>query len=423
MKVKIYPLNNSITELEASASSFSVHLQIICASLADGTSTIKNVIDSEDIDTTISWCKAIGANIKNVNGKLIIKGTNNELNYKSSLFLCDTSVTAKLMIPLLCSVSQPFGVKTNKSVIKELSTYKKSLETFGVNLYIENEMIRFEKTLVPQSIELDGDIDICFVAGLFLALARLKGQSIVKLRAPVRSELSYSTILKVMKSFSVDVKHPATMRYEFSGNQHYKKANVTPDIDKMLLSHFCMLTQKIEDNKSIRVNKYKMKSRGDDSFLFEVIKKNIVNYSYYFPFAFVKKRKFEFHKLEASAENSLPLLMVLGTLNSQDCIITRVNFLKDRVKKQYQIMSRIFTKLSINNSSFDSEVVITPCKVKEKKQVDCENDPYVAMAISMLAIMSDVPIVIKNAQCVYSINRDFYKMLTKFGVVIDFIYD
>ena len=69
MKVKIYPLNNSITELEASASSFSVHLQIICASLADGTSTIKNVIDSEDIDTTISWCKAIGANIKNVNGK------------------------------------------------------------------------------------------------------------------------------------------------------------------------------------------------------------------------------------------------------------------------------------------------------------------------------------------------------------------
>ena len=83
----------------------------------------------------------------------------------------------------------------------------------------------------------------------------------------------------------------------------------------------------------------------------------------------------------------------------------------------------LFTKLSINNSSFDSEVVITPCKVKEKKQVDCENDPYVAMAISMLAIMSDVPIVIKNAQCVYSINRDFYKMLTKFGVVIDFIYD
>ena len=152
MKVKIYPLNNSITELEASASSFSVHLQIICASLADGTSTIKNVIDSEDIDTTISWCKAIGANIKNVNGKLIIKGTNNELNYKSSLFLCDTSVTAKLMIPLLCSVSQPFGVKTNKSVIKELSTYKKSLETLGVNLNIENEMIRFEKTLVPQSI-------------------------------------------------------------------------------------------------------------------------------------------------------------------------------------------------------------------------------------------------------------------------------
>ena len=86
-------------------------------------------------------------------------------------------------------------------------------------------------------------------------------------------------------------------------------------------------------------------------------------------------------------------------------------------------MSKIFNKLSISNSSFESEVVIKPSIVKEKKQVDCDNDPYVAMAISMLAILSDSPIVIKNAQCVYSINRDFYKMLSKFGVLIDFIYD
>jgi len=160
MKVKIYPLHNSITELEATASPFCVHLQIICASLANGTSIIKNVVDSEDVDTTIQWCKAVGANIKKNNGKLLIKGTNNQLKYKSSLFVCETSTTAKLMIPLLCSVSQPFGVKTNKNVIKELTTYKKFLETFGVNFYIENEMIRFEKTLTPQSIELDGDIDI-----------------------------------------------------------------------------------------------------------------------------------------------------------------------------------------------------------------------------------------------------------------------
>lgn len=423
MKVKIYPLNNYITELEATASPFCVHLQIICASLSNGTSIIKNVVDSEDVDTTIQWCKAIGANIKKNNGKLLIKGTNNELNYKSSLFVCETSTTAKLMIPLLCSVSQPFGVKTNKSVIKELTIYKKFIEAFGVNFYIENEMIRFEKILTPQNIELDGDIDICFVAGLFLALPRLKGQSIVKLRAPVRSELSYSTILKVLKSFSVDIKHPATMRYEINGGQHYKKATVTPEIDKFLLSHLSLLTQKTQENSSIKVNKYKMNARGDESLLFDVIKKNAINYNYYFPFAFVKKRTFDFHKLETGAENSLPLLMVLASLNNKETIITRVNFMKERVKKQYNIMSKIFTKLSISNSSFESEIVINPSVVKEKKQVDCDSDPYVAMAISILAVLSEAPIVIKNAQCVYSINRDFYKMLSKFGVLIDFIYD
>lgn len=166
-----------------------------------------------------------------------------------------------------------------------------------------------------------------------------------------------------------------------------------------------------------------MNARGDESLLFDVIKKNAINYNYYFPFAFIKKRTFDFHKLETGAENSLPLLMVLASLNNKETIITRVNFMKERVKKQYNIMSKIFTKLSISNSSFESEIVINPSVVKEKKQVDCDSDPYVAMAISILAVLSEAPIVIKNAQCVYSINRDFYKMLSKFGVLIDFIYD
>ena len=199
MKAKIYPLEHTIKDIEATASPFCLHLQIICASLAKGTSTIKNLIDSNDVDTTIEWCRSIGAVIKKVNDRLVIKGVDNIINYKSSLFVCNTSITAKLMIPLLCSVTQPFGVKSNKTIIKELSAYKKILESFGVSFFLENEMIRFEKILNPIEVEIDGDVDIYFVAGLLIALPLLKGHSVLKLRAPIRSEKNYSTILKILK--------------------------------------------------------------------------------------------------------------------------------------------------------------------------------------------------------------------------------
>ena len=423
MKAKIYPLEHTIKDIEATASPFCLHLQIICASLAKGTSTIKNLIDSNDVDTTIEWCRSIGAVIKKVNDKLVIKGVDNIINYKSSLFVCNTSITAKLMIPLLCSVTQPFGVKSNKTIIKELSAYKKILESFGVSFFLENEMIRFEKILNPIEVEIDGDVDIYFVAGLLIALPLLKGHSVLKLRAPIRSEKNYSTILKILKQFRVDIKHPATMRYEINGYQSYRATSIKTEIDNLLLSFNSLLTQRLNTDEKIMLLNYQSNSTQEDSTLFEFIKKNVINYSNYFLKRSIKKKNINFHKLDSNVENSLPLLMVLCVLNNQDSIITRLNFSKERVKKQYSIMAKAFSKLKLDFSAFDSEIVIQPCKIKEKKQIESENDPYVVMALAYLALLSDYPIVIRNADCIYNINKDFYNMLSRYGANIEFIYD
>ena len=87
MKAKVYPLNTMVSETSIWASPFCLHLEIICASLAKGTSTIKMLVESEDINTTIKWCENLGATIKKVNNKLIIKGVNNEIKFSSSLFI------------------------------------------------------------------------------------------------------------------------------------------------------------------------------------------------------------------------------------------------------------------------------------------------------------------------------------------------
>lgn len=423
MKAKIYPITDIANEVNVVASSFCLHLQIICASLAKGKSVIKNIINSKDIDTTISWCETIGASIKKEEDRIIVRGVNNHINLQNSLFYCESSTTAKLMIPLLCSVPQPFGIKTSEDVLKEIESFSFVYDKYGVKFYEEEELIRFEKSMQTLEVEFDGDLDIHMAAGIMLALPLLEGTSVLKLRAPRRSEKTYNTIIKILKAFSIDIKHPATMRYEVSGNQKYRRTSINTEMDCLLLSYQALLAKALKQDQMLELKNFRRNSTMDEEKLFDDIKKVATDYKNYLFNKFYKKKEFNFHKLDASVENSLPLLMVLSSLNNQDSLISKVDFNKDRVQKQFNIMARVFNKLSISYSDFENQIVINPSVVDTKKQVESGNDPYVVIALSYLALLSNAPIVIRNVKCVFDLYSDFFEDLKKLGAKIEFIYD
>ena len=63
--------------IEIPSSKSLCHRAIICAALAKGKSTLTNICDSDDIQTTINAVKSMGAEVKNLgNGKYSIDGTN-----------------------------------------------------------------------------------------------------------------------------------------------------------------------------------------------------------------------------------------------------------------------------------------------------------------------------------------------------------
>lgn len=425
MKAKVYPLTNIPNEISAKASIFCLHLEIICASLAQGTSFIKNLIDCNEIKSTINWCKSLGASIKESNGRLIIKGTANNIDYKHSLFTCDNSTTtAKLLIPILCTIQQPFGVKfTNKAGLEEILTYKHILEAYGVSIFVENDMVRFENKMKAIEYELNCDFDTAFAAGLLMAFPLINGLSILRLRAPIRNEKNYSTLLKIFKKFHINVKHPATMRYEINGYQYYKKAKVSTEIDCLHLSYLGLISQKLNFNSKISVLNYKKDSTQDSLKLIDFMKKNVFILNSYFGKKNLKKKEIDVHSLTPFIENSLPIFMVLATLNKQDTIITGIDEYNKKFTKQLNTMTKIFTKLKLNYALLENELIIKTSKVEEKKQVESGNDPYIVMAITILALLSEVPIVIKNAECINEINSEFFEDLRSYGAEIEYIHD
>lgn len=424
MKAKIYPYDTTLNELEAINSSFCLQIEIICASLAKGSSTIKGLIFNKEVDTTIVWCKSIGANIKKGNDKLVIKGIDNHAKISNALFNCEnTSSTAKLMIPLLCCNPRPFGIKADEDVINEICKYQQIYESYGIKFYVEGDLIRFEKKIEAKSIELEGDIDIYFMAGLFIALPLLDINSQIQLRAPIRYERNYQTIVKILKRFHVDVKRPTTTKFDFPSKQTYFHGNIRTEIDKFYLAHLALLSAFISDDSKILVTNYNQTTTQDGDLLFEYLRKSSFKFSSYFFKYYIKKKESNIYNFSLSSIDSLPLMMVIATFSSNKCVISGVDMNKPVIKNEFEIMEKAFKKLNISCTLKNHNLRVNVNDVIVKKQVDCQNNPYALMALTFMGLLGKVPIVIKNADCIYNKNYDFYNYLKKIGAKIEFIND
>ena len=186
MKTKIYPIKEVPNKINILRSPYSLQLSIVCATLANGTSTIKNVVKSGAINSTISWCESVGAKIKRVDNDLIIEGTatnekvkleDKKLKFSNRLFVSYNSTTPKILIPVLSTINQPFGLKIEENVNSEVLDYIDLFKSLGIECYVEDDIFRIEKSPVVGDYEIDGDTDLHIMAGIFIALAFIKGSN------------------------------------------------------------------------------------------------------------------------------------------------------------------------------------------------------------------------------------------------------
>lgn len=436
MKVKIYPLNKVPSSINILRSPFSIQIAIACATLADGTTTIKNIVKSGAIETTISWCKAIGAKIEMKDNDLVIEGTwqsqnvklqDRKLKFSTRLFESEKLTTPRLMIPILTTINQPFGIKKNDELIDEMALYDDEFEQLGIHYYDEGNVFRFEGApSVCENFLVDGDNDLHFMAGLFIALAFIKSEedkpTILALKEPIRGGKTYKSIIRVLKEFGVIVKRLETNKFRIYPNQKFKSTTITTEMSNLNISMLSLLTKKLEKKKSIKIENYAPLSTQNDSKLFDIVKQNVVSYNS--TTHKLKRKDQQFSEVELVVENSLPYLMVLGTLNSSDLLIKNVNLKKERIKRQYVIMSNVFSKLGFEIEVNESNILVHPNKVSKKQQLSCEGDPYVAMSLTILALLSDYPLIIDEAQCVYEVQSNFFKQIEELNEnILEYIHN
>lgn len=198
--------------IQAPASKSVSHRAVIAASLAPGTSTLTNVLDSQDLDCTVNCLQALGAKIERSSpGTLIVDGIDPRSDAKKELIHLDvgeSGTTCRLITPVAALGQSPCRIfgrgRMHQRPIQELA---QALTSQGCELEFEDLPGCPPFVLTPHGLA-GGRVDISleqssqYLSGLLLAAPYARSQLTINVSGQTVLSWPYVALtLQVMQAF------------------------------------------------------------------------------------------------------------------------------------------------------------------------------------------------------------------------------
>lgn len=209
MDVKITPRRLSGVVTPPPSKSLA-HRYVIAASLAAGTSTIRNVAFSEDIEATLRCMEVLGASWETAEDGLRVSGIGGERRPFGDLpqFDCgESGSTLRFLIPLALTVDQG-GVFMGRGRLMERpqQPYLDLFAQRGIVCAQKDGVLAVKGSLTPGEYRLRGDVSSQFFTGLLMALPLLEGPSVVISTTKLESASYVSMTMGVLARAGIQVR-------------------------------------------------------------------------------------------------------------------------------------------------------------------------------------------------------------------------
>ncbi|WP_407371750.1 3-phosphoshikimate 1-carboxyvinyltransferase [Carnobacterium sp.] len=213
------------------------HRAVICASLAAGRSTIKNIQLSDDILATIEGMRSFGAIISYDDQTLTIDGIRNGAAKESRTINCNESgSTLRFLIPLATLFTgETHFIGQGHLGKRPLEPYQELFDAQSLHYNqatTENLQLSVAGPLTPGIYEMRGDISSQFITGMLLTLPLLAGDSVLKITTHLESKGYIDLTLSVLQAFGIVIEQDETgQEYRIKGQQSYIARDYTVEGD------------------------------------------------------------------------------------------------------------------------------------------------------------------------------------------------
>ncbi|MFI3329551.1 MAG: 3-phosphoshikimate 1-carboxyvinyltransferase [bacterium] len=389
MRIEIIP-NKLSGSIDVIPSKSCLHRAIIASSLADGISTIENILFSDDIKATINACIKLGASIEKKDNKLIIKGTTN-YNTNQIVDCIESGSTLRFMIPI-------FLINNNKvKFIGSEGLLSRPLDVY-YNIFdkqnIKYNNLLIEGNLKPDTFYIDGSISSQFITGLLFSLPLLKNDSKIVITNNLESKGYVDITIDILKKFNIIIENNNYNEFIIKGNQKYISANYQTEADYSQASFFLVAN---ELGSNISINNLNINSLQPDKKIIDDILK-------------IKNNK----KIDLSENPDCgPILSVLASFYNTSFI----NAKRLRIKECDRITSMVnnLNLLNANVVEEEDKMHFDKVSILNGNEVNSYNDHRVAMAMAIASTVCSSNVILNEANSVSKSYPKFWDDFKKLG--------
>lgn len=229
VKIEKCRLSGTVTAPPSKSES---HRLLIAAGLADGTSVIRNVGFSEDINATLDCLTALGAECR-INGDTVTVTGADPKKRGAVVFPCrESGSTLRFFVPIaLLSENDADFTGSERLFQRPLSVYSDICLGQGLPFGVTESGITAAGAIDSGYFRIPGDISSQFVSGLMFALPLTEGYSVIELQPPIASKPYIDMTSEALSAFGVTAELNSDGKVMIPGGQKYSPADVTVEGD------------------------------------------------------------------------------------------------------------------------------------------------------------------------------------------------
>jgi len=407
MKLVVKKTNELNGKICAPPSKSHTHRAIILASLAAGTSTIKNPLLSEDCLATIKACKAIGADIKfDSHSNLQIKGVNGKIQTpKDIIDVGNSGTTIRLMTSIIALCNGKVVLTGDESIRKrpidyllnslnDLGANTKSINMNGCPPVLVEGQIRGGKTT------LEG-ISSQFLSGLLISCPLAKSDTEIKVEI-LKSKPYIEMTLEHLKRVGINIDFQNFNKFNIAGNQKIQSKNYTIPGDYSSAA-FLLAAANITKSK-ISITGLDPNDKQGDKEIYKII--NRMNNGV--------KREIDL----LNNPDLLPIVAVLGCYSKGITIIKNVEHARlkesDRIKSTYSNLK----KMNADIQETDDGLIVKKSKLVGNNKLNGHKDHRIVMALAVAALGAKGHTTIEEAETISVSFPNFVKSMQKINAKI-----
>ena len=406
------------------------HRAIICAGLADGGSTIRNVTMSKDIEATIGAMKALGASVEcGEEGTLRIAGLSRGTvprNRVVSIDCQESGSTLRFMIPLAAALGIPARFcGQGRLAERPMDVYYDLFRRQGLRFETQNGGLPLAvlDPLQPGSISVAGNISSQFITGLLLALPLLRQDSVIEVTTPLESIPYVDLTLQVLKTFGVTVEHQGYERFQIPGGQRYQARECTVEGDYSQAAFFMAAAAVAGEKEGLRLEGLSPSSAQGDRAICDILQSMGARLVWetedavcVYPCGKLRGRVLDV----SQCPDLVPILAVLGAYAEGTTAIVNAQRLRytesDRLAAVWEELSAV--GVDIEQTEDGLRIAGRPDGGYPGGEAKSWNDHRIAMAMAVFALKTQRGVSLEGAGSVAKSWPSFWDDLTMIGGVL-----